>query len=245
MPKSLIMHSMDTIENVIRDLSVINFNMVHSNHNQAFEGIMKLIPFIENAVKQHNIDIRKRPDLVLNQSSVYRLTRLWNETCYITIRNGDKNTETFHFDEHQIDFTDSELDIIPVPALDQFDLEQSKRDKSLLLKISELMPLRYAWEGLRWAEITEYGNFKINVKEGVIPTIAKDDMKSTTIFTSDISRHVYNRLIKKYKVIFLNHWFIILNNIQKILIYSKTRELKEELANESESVMDEQFADTD
>lgn len=220
-PKSLIVHSPDMVENIQRQMGVINFNQAFGNHNAWWECAMKIIPMVENAIEQEIIDLSKHPELKLNESAVYRLKKLWNGQCYITIEDRRSETEAFHYDEGAIDFSNPDLEIINVPALDQMDLTGKKSEKSLLLKINELMPLKYAWEGLSWATVIEYGNFKVQTQEGTIPTITKDDMESLTILTEDISRNTYNRIIKKQKNLFTKHWYTVYNNIHKIIYYMK------------------------
>ena len=229
-PKSLIFHSPDICENIQRQLGVINFNESFGNHNAIFEGVMKLILDVENAIEQGIIDLTKKPELKLNESSVYRLKRLWNSTCHITIDPTKPETETFHYDDSNLDYSNQELEIIPIPSLDQMDLTRKKKEKTLLVEISELIPIKFAWEGLSWATLIEYGGFKIQTLEGSTPTITKDDMDSLTILTSDISRHVYNRIIKKEKTLFFKHWYVVKNNIHKIIHYLKIG-VKEEEAN--------------
>ena len=216
-PQSLIIHSPDYVENLQRQLAVINFDQAYANFFPQCELAIKIIHQVEDAIEQGIIDLSENPELKLNKDTVYKLTKLWDGDCYITIIDRNPDTELFHYGKETIDYNIPDLEVIPLPALDNMTPIGQLKQKTLLVKISESMPLRYAWQGMNYAVIVEEGNFKVHTKEGAVPTITKDDMDSMTISTEDISRNVYNRIIKKQKNKFIIHWSTVYNNIHKII----------------------------
>lgn len=228
-PKSVIVESADFFENLQRHVGVINFNQSYGNHTHMFEGIIKVIGIIEDAFEQGIEGLDKKPELKLNKTAVYRIKKLWDSQNYITIENEDLATETWHYDNHAIDYSNPNLEVIPIPAFDQMDLEDNKRSKTLLLKISELIPIKYAWEGMSYGIIVKEGNFQVYTKDGVVAMFDKEDMGSTRIYTPDIARHVYNRIIKKQKTLGLKNWYTLYNNIHKIIVYGKGKGIEEDV----------------
>ncbi|MCV0372650.1 MAG: hypothetical protein K5793_03755 [Nitrosarchaeum sp.] len=219
-PQSLIIHSPDYVENLQRQLAVINFDVAYSNFFPQCELAMKIIYMVEEAIKQKIIDLSKRPDLMLNESSVYRLKRLWDGDCFIGINDRQRDTETFFYDKESIYTCGLEFDeIIPIPALDNMAPIGQLKQKTLLVQITQSIPCCYAWQGMNYAVLVEEGNLKVQTIEGISPLITREDMESTTKYTFLISRDVYHRLMKKMKNKFIIHWSVIYNNIHQIIEY--------------------------
>lgn len=218
-PQSLIIHSPDYVENLQRQLAVINFDVAYSNFFPQCELAIKMIHQVEDAIEQGIIDLSTRPDLKLDEQSVYKLKRLWDGDCYITIVDHDTSTELFHYDKETIDYNNPDIEVIPIPALDNMTPIGQVKQKTLLIEISQSMPLKYAWQGMNWAVLVEEGNLRINAKEGLVPLITREDLSSTTKYTLKISRDVYHKIIKKLKNLFIKYWSKIYNDMHQIVEY--------------------------
>jgi len=226
-PKSLIIHSPDYVSNVQRQLGVINFDQAYSNFFQQAELAYKLTVQIEEAINQKIIDIEKHPELKLNKQAVYKLKKLWDGQCYLTIEHDHENeikiipdSERFHYDKSKIDYKNQYLEIIPIPALDNMTPVGQLKQRTLLIEITQSIPLRYAWQGLDYATVVTNG-YTYNFSDKVVPKLKHEDMYSTTKLTYRISRDVYHRIIKKEKNKFIYNWTIIYHNIHKIIEYLK------------------------
>jgi len=204
-PKSVIIHSPDYVSNLQRQLGVINFDQAYANFFAQCELAIKLIIQIEDAIKQGIINLEKHPELLLNKDAVYKLMKLWDGRCYLSVKRDKQgckiipNSELFHYDESTLDKDNSDVEIIPIPALDNMTPIGQLKQKTLLIEISESMPLKYAWQGLNYADVIVEGNYVWNFSDGSRPKISQEDMYSNTKFTYRISRDVYNKIMKKEK----------------------------------------------
>lgn len=230
-PKSVIIHSPDYVSNLQRQLGVINFDQAYANFFAQGELAVKLIIQIEDAIKQKIINLDKHPELHLNKDVVYKLMKLWDGHCYLTVERDPNhrhkvipNSERFHYGESKLDRNNPDVEIIPIPALDNMTPIGQMKQKTLLIEISESMPLKYAWQGMNWSDLVLDGNYVWKFADGTKPKITQEDMFSVTKFSYRISRDVYNKLMKKEKNKFIIHWATVYNNIHKIIVYLKTRD---------------------
>ena len=208
-------------------LGVINFDQAYSNFFAQAELGYKLTIQVEEAINQKIIDLEKHPELKLDKDAVYRLKRLWDGQCYLTIERdhdfGSKiisDSERFHYDKSKIDFKNQHIEIIPIPALDNMTPVGQIKQKTLLIEITQSMPLKYAFQGLDYATVITDG-YVHNLADGSFVKFQRSDMFSTTKLTYRIARDVYHRIIKKQKNKFIYNWTIIYHNIHKIIEYLK------------------------
>lgn len=251
-PQSLIIHSPDYVENLQRQLAVINFDQAYSNFFAQCELAMKIIIQVEDAIEQGIIDLTKHPELRLNESAVYKIKKLWDGDCYLTIVDRNSDTELFHYDKNTIDFNIEDIEVIPIPALDNMTPVGQMKQRTLLIEISQKMPLLYAWQGMNYGVLVEEANLKVNTMEGSVPLIKPEDLESTTKYTYRISRDVYNMLMKKMKNKFIIHWAKIYNDLHQIVEFmvkntegEKTYEPKSLVSSGNEDNFDDEKEDDD
>ena len=224
-PKSVIEHSVDYASNIQRHLGVINYDIAYGNF---FDGAglgYELTYLIDEAIKQKNIDLKNHSELIPNKNVIYELRKIWVGQCYLTIEriaNSDKiRSEKFHYDKTKIDFMNPNLEIIPIPALQNMRPVRPKKEETLLVQISESMSIKHAWQGLDYDVIVNDGKYYTKFTEETIPRFKRDDLEKLNKMTSRISRDVYNKLIKKEKNKFIQKWSVIHNNYHKIIEYLK------------------------
>ena len=120
-PKSVIQHNVDFIYNLQMQMGVINFNISYDNFMQGARLGYELTYLVDEAIKQKNINLKKRDDLIPNVKALYQLRQLWDGQCYLTVELGDwgalVETERFHYDTSKINFHNLKLEVIPIPAL--------------------------------------------------------------------------------------------------------------------------------
>ncbi len=224
-PKSVIQHDVDFISNLQTQMGVINFNISYDNFMQGARLGYELTYIVDEAIKQKNINLKKKEDLIPNVEAIYRLRQLFDGQCFLTVEHGEwgaiPQTELFHYDSSKIDFDKSNLEIIPIPALSNMTPIGQIKEDTLLIEIHEAIPCKYAWQGLSYADVVQDGLMVHSFSDGSQPKISLEQMESTTDLTRLISRDIYFRLIHKEKNKYIRLWAIIYNNYHKIIEYVK------------------------
>ena len=120
-PKSVIQHSADFTTNLQIQMGVINFNISYDNFMQGASLGYELTYLVEEAIKQKNINLKERDNLIPNVEAVYKLRQLWHGQCFLTVEHGQfgaiPQTELFHYDTSKINFNNPNLEVITIPAL--------------------------------------------------------------------------------------------------------------------------------
>ena len=230
-PKSVIYHDVDYVSHLQRQLGVIDFDQAYSNFFAQCELAIKIVIQIEDAIKQKIINLEKHPELLLDKIATYKLKKLWDGQCYLSVKHDPMipekiipNSELFHYGEETLDRNNPHLEIIPIPALDNMTPIGQIKQKTLLIEISQAMPMKYAFQGMDYATLVNDGNFIHYLSDGSFPKITQDDMQSITKFSYRISRDVYHRIMKKEKNKFIIHWATVYNNIHRIIEYLKNHD---------------------
>ena len=239
-PKSLLIHEVDFISNLQRMMGVINFNMVYSNFDSWGKLAYNLTFLVDEAISQNNINLKKRPDLIPNKDVIYKLRKLWDGQCYLTVEHGDfgvkPETELFHYDTSKIDYDNPALEVVPYIALSNLVPIDQLKEPTLLIQLHESMPNKYAWQSLSFADVVQDGNMMHHMSDGSTPKISQEQMESTTDLTRYVSRDIYFRLIHKEKNKFIRLWAIIYNNYCKMIEYVKLDDEEDEEEYDSDSV---------
>ena len=224
-PKSIMIHEVDFISNLQRLLGVINFDIAYGNFFSGARLGYELTYLIEDAILQKNINLKNRDDLIPNAEAVYKIRKLWDGQCYLTVEHGmygvNPETELFHYDTSKIDYGNHSLEIIPLPALDHMTPIGQIKDETLLIEIHESIPCKYAWQGMPYATLISDGAMIYSLSDGTIPRVTPEQMESTVDITRYISRDVYFRLMKKMKNKVIRNWSIVYNNYHKIIEFVK------------------------
>jgi len=227
-PKSVILHDVDFITNLQTHMGVINFNTSYDNFMQSVKLSYDLTYLVDEAIKQGNIKLKDRDDLIPNAEALYKLRRLYDGQCFLTVEHGQwgakPETELFHYDTSKIDFNNPSLEIIPIPALSNMTPIGQIKEDTLLIEIHEAIACKYAWQGLSYIDIVQDGLMVHSFSDGQQPKISESQMQSTTDLTRLISRDVYFRLIHKEKNKYIRLWAIIYNNYSKIIEFSKSED---------------------
>jgi len=224
-PKSVIQHDADFISNLQTQMGVINFNISYDNFMQGARLGYELTYIVDEAIKQKNINLKNKDDLIPNVEAIYKLRRLFDGQCFLTVEHGEwgamPQTELFHYDTSKIDFNNHNLEVIPIPALSNMTPIGQIKEDTLLLEIHEAIPCKYAWQGLSYIDIVQDGLMVHSFSDGQQPKISESQMESTNDLTRLISRDVYFRLIHKERNKYVRLWSIIYNNYHKIIEYVK------------------------
>jgi len=241
-PKSVIQHDADFISNLQRLLGVVNFDISYDNFNSAGKLGYQLTFIVDEAIKQKNINLKNRDDLIPNTEAIYKLRQLWDGQCFLTVVHGEYGaippSERFHYDTSKIDFDNPRLEIIPIPALSNMTPIGQIKEDTLLIEIHESIACKYAWQGLSYADVVQDGMMMHHMSDGSQPKISLEQMESTTDLTRLISRDVYFRLIHKEKNKYIKLWAILYNNYHAIIEYVKLGDDEDEETNDdNDSIM--------
>jgi len=224
-PKSVIQHDVDFISNLQRMLGVINFDISYGNFFAGASLGYELTHLVEDAIKQKNINLKNNDNLLPDVESIYKLRRLWDGHCYLSVEQtrfgANNDSELFHYDTSKIDSSNPYLEVIPLPALDHMTPIGQLKEDTLLIEIHESIPCKYAWQGLTYAMLVSDGNMIHSFSDGTVPRITPEQMNSTMDVTRYISRDVYFRLMKKMKNKFIQNWSVVYNNYHRIVEYIK------------------------
>ena len=224
-PKSVIQHSADFTTNLQTQMGVINFNISYDNFMQGASLGYELTYLVEEAIKQKNINLKERDNLIPNVEAVYKLRQLWHGQCFLTVEHGQfgaiPQTELFHYDTSKINFNNPNLEVITIPALSNMTPIGQIKEDTLLIEIHESIPCKYAWQGLSYADVVQDGLMIHSFNDGSQPKISLEQMESITDLTRLISRDVYFRLIHKEKNKYIKLWAILYNNYHKFIEFVK------------------------
>ena len=220
-PKSLLIHEPDFISNLQRLLGVINFDMAYDNFFSGASLAYDLTYLVEDAITQKNIKLKGRDDLLPDVDVIYKIRKIWNGHCFITIENEDPTTELFHYDSSKIDINNSALEIISLPALSNMTPIGQLKEDTLFIEIHESIPCKYAWQGLTYANLIGDGKMTHATSDGIVPRITREQMESTVDITRHLSRDSYFRLMDKMTTKFKRNWSIVYNNYHRIVEFVK------------------------
>lgn len=212
-PSSVLFRHKDFTQHISAVLGVKGFHEDYDNFFTGAKLVMEFIPELKIALDE---GVCKAPkDFIFPHTYAERLDAIWNGIChYAIIDNPFKKEFCYKYPESNYD------EIIPLPPMcDMIPIGELK-DDTLWVQIRTTMAVKYAFEGMNWAVLVEEGKFNITTKEGVVATLEKEDMESTTKFTVVIARHVYHAIMKDYRTFFIKNWAHIAVQCQKLIDYS-------------------------
>ena len=238
-PKSIAIHTSSYSEYLQRQLGIIDFNVGWGNFFSQIEAGIKLIQNVQDAMKPKQIidpntgrvvtakavvDVIKHPELILQRTPVYRFFKIWSGRCYITKRRNPssptsfiKNSELFHYDTSKINFSDRNLEIIELPALDNLTPIGELKQDVWGVRISESVPFKQAFDECVWDTVVRDGKFKYTVGGKTIAKFQESDMKSETKKTWLVGRPYFYKTIKLLKDKVLESWSPISIDIHRII----------------------------
>lgn len=225
-PKSIAIHTASYAEFLERQLGAIDFNQAWNNFFSQCEAVIKLILQLQDALDRKIINISKLDEVWRSKDKIYNVMQIWNGGCFITKnRNPDNPTEflfgkeKFHYDESKIDYNNPNLEVIPLPALDNMTPIGEIKHEVWGIRISESIPFKYAFNGCVYDTVIREGGFYYKVENRLIAKFKEEEMNSLTKKTHRVSRDYYYKVIKILKNKFLENWSPVENDMHVIIRY--------------------------
>lgn len=223
------------IGNVKNDMAIIKYNQGWDNFMAWCEGAMKLLSEVLDAMsdEQKIIDLSKmnetkRKETEIPLEKVFNLNQLWWGGCGLTRKRSWKNpaqyikgSERWWYDISKAPSDDPMLEKIKYPAMDSMTPVGRLKDPTLLIRITEAIPLYIAWQGMDYDTIIREGGYYYKVGNKMVAKFPEEYMYSKAKKTMKISRDCYARIIRLQKRKFLENWIPVQNRIHKIIEYSE------------------------
>lgn len=228
------------INNVKNDLAILKYNEGWNNFFSWCEGAIKLLMEITDAMtpEQNIIDLRvlseeERRQTELQPLLVHKLRQLWWGGCKVTKNRYKKNptlfvknSTRFHYDNSKLPKKpDLLLEITPYPAMDSMTPVGHIRDPTLMIQITEAIPLYFAWRGMDYDTVVREGGFYYRVGQRLVAKFPPHEMYSKIKKTYKIGRNTYHNIMRIQKRKFLENWIPVQNRCHKIVQFQESHNL--------------------
>ena len=218
-PKSVLWHSSNVSDFLKQNMGMIQANALYNNEFLQASEVWKFVNQVIELIDQHVIDLRKKPELKLNQDAIGKLDKIYNGGCYLVKHYSDDfhfkiDSWTFHYEMPE---NISPEDIQPLPAFKSFNPTKTIDSKDWGISIRQTVPIKFAFAGYDYPTVIQEGKFTNNFSDGIIPKIERMDMDSTHISTHDVGKNYYNNTIDVLKKFWLKNWVILFVNIHKLV----------------------------
>ena len=117
-PKTILWHSSNVSDFLKQQLGMINANSLYNNFFLEASECNKFVNQVIELIKSNVVDIRKKPELRLNQDALTKLDKIYNGGCFLVKHYKDDHYHidswTFHYE-----YPDGapQEDVQPLPPL--------------------------------------------------------------------------------------------------------------------------------
>lgn len=223
-------------ENMKNSMAILKFNTDWHNFFSQCEGAVNELIKIENAIKKGTIDLTKvnpnsEKKYGLDPVHLYNIKQIWDGGCFIT-RERDPfyqgrfipNSEKFHYDRTKINHKDHLLEVIPLPSLDNMTPVGRIKEATLLIQITQSIPLYLAFEGMDFDTLIREGHMFYLHKGKMIAKFTPTDLSSKVKKTYQVGRNYYWKTIKILKQKFLDNWNPLTIDIHNLILFAEMQE---------------------
>lgn len=222
--------------NMKNSMAVLKYNTDWQNVISEFRGGIQFLNSVESAINKGLIDLTKVPEkrknvVRLDPINLYRIRQIWNGPCFMTRQRDPMRhsrfipgSELFHYDSSRINFNDPFLKIVPFPALDNMTPIGRIKEATLLIQISESVPLYLAFEGMDYDTLIREGGLYHQVGEKMIAKFSPEDMNSKIRKTYKVGRDYYNKTMNILKNKFLENWTPLAIDLHQIILFAEQQE---------------------
>ena len=88
-PKSVLWHSSNVSDFLKQNMGMIQANALYNNEFLQASEVWKFVNQVIELIDQHVIDLRKKPELKLNQDAIGKLDKIYNGGCYLVKHYSD------------------------------------------------------------------------------------------------------------------------------------------------------------
>jgi len=217
-------------------MAVLKFNTSWLNRFSEFEGAIQLLDDTQSAINKGLINLDNvLPDqknyVRLDPERYYKIKKIWEGGCFIT-RQRDPyyptqflpGTERFIYDLEKINFRDPQLEIIPLPSMDDMTPIGRIRDETLLIEISANVKLYLAYEGMDFETLIREGGLYHMENGSLKAKFSPSDMDSKVLETYKVGRSYYHKTMNILKRKFFEHWTLLKIDLHRIIVFQELQE---------------------
>ena len=220
-PKSVLWHSSNVVDFLKQNMGMIQANSLYNNEFLQASEVWKFVNQVMELVNQNVIDLRKKPDLKLDQIALMKLDKIYNGGCFLVKHYTDQfhfkiDNWTFHY-ERPIDVSPDNIQ--PLPAMKALNPTKTIDSKDWGISIRQAIPLKFAHAGYDYPTLISQGKFFNTFSDKIVPRFKEEDLNSTYLSTHDVGKNYYNNTIDVLKKFWLKNWVILFVNIHKIIEY--------------------------
>lgn len=221
-PKSIRYHSPDWVE-------VMQMFMGINNADQGFDHFflmcsnwMDFMGQMLQAVKQGVF----KTSVQIDMEAVRRLYLIWEGTCYLSVQRDPnapervlKRTILYGGDRPEPKYCE---EILKLPALQNLNPVTPIKDKSLLIRIREPVPIRLAFGGMDYKQVVLQGGYYWDYRDRRVPMFkSQNDIENSRAITMFVGRRYFHNVINMEKKAFKIHFDIVYVNFHRIISEQK------------------------
>lgn len=220
-PRTVLWHTANPVDFLKQNMGMIQANSLYNNEFLQASEVWKFVQQVLELINQNVIDLRKKPDLKLNQNAVEKLDKIYNGGCFLVKHHSDDyhfkiDSWTFHY---EIPTGVSPDDIQQLPAMKAMNPTKTIDSKDWGISIRQTVPIKYAFSGYDFATLISQGKFFNSFSDRVVPRFEEEDLKKTHLSTHDVGKNYFNSTLEVLKKFWLKNWVILFVNIHKIIEY--------------------------
>ncbi|MBT4325310.1 MAG: hypothetical protein HOD60_00160 [Candidatus Nitrosopelagicus sp.] len=218
-PKSVLWHSSNPSDFLKQNMGMIQANSLYNNEFLQASEVWKFTKQVIELINQDVIDLRKKPELQLNQDAVIKLGKIYNGGCYLITNYEDEYRFKIKSWSFQYEYPTNVHpdDIQELPSMKSLNPTKTIDSKDWSISIRASIPFKYAFAGYDYATVIQQGNFIQKFSEGIVPRFEEYEIHSTHLSTHDVSKKYFNTTLEVLKKFWLQQWIILFTNIHKII----------------------------
>ena len=218
-PKSVLWHSSNPSDFLKQNMGMIQANSLYNNEFLQASEVWKFTKQVIELVNQNVIDLRKKPELELNQDAISKLDKIYNGGCFLVTNYVDDNRfkiKSWSFLYHY-PMNVSPDDVQELPSMKSLNPTKTIDSKDWAISIRASIPFRFAFAGYDYSTIIQQGNFIQKFSDGIVARFEEHDLNALHLTTHDVSKKYFNTTLEVLKKFWLQQWIILFANIHKII----------------------------
>lgn len=223
--------------NMKNSMAVLNYNTEWQNVISEFRGGMEFLLRTESVIEKKLINLDSVPEnrkkqIRLDPVNLYRIKQVWTGGTFVTRERDSnfhnsyiKNSELFHYDTSTIDKNNPNLEIIPQPALDNMTPIGRIRDPTLLIQISQSVPMYLAFQGMDYDTLIREGGLYHMANGKMIAKFSPEEQNSKIRKTYKVGRDYYHKTMNILKTKFLENWRPLSVDLHQLILFAEQQEI--------------------
>ena len=218
-PKSVLWHTGNPVDFLKQNMGMIQANSLYNNEFLQASEVWKFVNQVLELINQNIIDLRKKPELLLDKVAINKLDKIYNGGCYLVTHYADDyrfkiGSWTFLYEKPENVLPD---DIQELPSMKALNPTRTIDSKDWGISIRASIPFKFAFAGYDYATVIQQGNFIQKFSDSVVPRFEESEMNALHLTTHDVSKKYFNTTLEVLKKFWLKQWIILFANIHKII----------------------------